>query len=237
MRRVAVPLGFLLLSTLSACASMPKTTTPAAGRAARLDHIVVGVPDLEAATDAIEGLTGVRPVFGGEHPNRGTHNALLSLGDGVYLELIAVRPGAEAPDFAALQGLPGPTPVDWAVAVDDPATASSRLRAAGFAPTIPKPGSRRTPAGAVLHWETFGLEPAPPGAPFFIHWLPETPHPSGTSPAGCSLSRLAIASPDAGALGRLRDALGLRLDIQESQATQITLTLRCPKGTVTLPVT
>jgi catechol 2,3-dioxygenase-like lactoylglutathione lyase family enzyme len=230
MRRVALPLCFLLISTLSACASMPKT--PAA---AHIDHIVVGVPDLDAATEAIAGLTGVRPVFGGEHPRRGTHNALLSLGDGIYLELIAARPGAEAPGFEALAALPGPLPVDWAVRVDDVQAVSSRLRAAGFAPTAPNPGSRQTPAGAVLHWETFGLEPAPPGAPFFIHWLPETPHPSGTSPGGCSLQRLEIATPDAAALIRLRDALGLRLDIQESQATSMALTLQCPKGTVTLP--
>lgn len=233
MRRVALPLCCMLISTLSACATMPKTPT-----AAHIDHFVVGVPDLEAAIESFEGLTGVRPVFGGEHPHWGTHNALLSLGDGIYFELIAVRPGAEAPEFSDLKALSGPTPVDWAVRVDDPREVSSLLRTAGMAPTDPQPGSRQTPAGALLRWETFGLEPSPPGSPFFIHWMPETPHPSRTSPGGCTLSRFEIASPDPSSLTRLRDTLGLRLDIREAREAEtprMTLTLQCPKGTVTLP--
>ncbi|HYG64991.1 MAG TPA: VOC family protein [Thermoanaerobaculia bacterium] len=204
---------------------------------AYIDHVLVGVPDLEAGIGAMEGLMGVRPVLGGEHPHWGTHNALLSLGDGIYFELIAVRPGAEAPKFEHLRSLSAPTPIGWAVRVDDPREVSSLLRGAGLAPTDTKPGSRQTPAGAVLRWETFDLDPAPAGSPFFIHWLPETAHPSKTSPSGCSLSRFEIASPDAAELVRLRDALGLRLDIREAETPRMTLTLRCPKGTVTLPAT
>jgi len=109
--------------------------------------------------------------------------ARLVLGDHVYLEIIAVQPGAKAPaDFADLAKLDKPAPLGWAVSGGDLKSLRRSLEKAGFALTPPEPGSRTTPEGATLHWQTFGLARALPQAPFFIVWSPETPHPSATSP-------------------------------------------------------
>ena len=66
------------------------------------DHFLLYCDDLNEAIDKIENLTGVKPVIGGKHVGKGTHNAVVSLassnGDGstqfppIYLELIAKDP-------------------------------------------------------------------------------------------------------------------------------------------------
>ncbi|MEO8505437.1 MAG: VOC family protein [Acidobacteriota bacterium] len=215
---------------------IPVLAQPSA--AARIDHILLGVPDLERTLEDLSKVLGVTPVYGGKHPG-GTHNALLSLGPHTYLELIALQPGVKGSEVGEddLAKLTRPEPVGWAVSAPDLASLRRRLARAGFEVDPHPRGSRTTPAGTVLHWQTFGLRADLQGAPFFIDWSKATPHPASTSPAGCTLASFKLISPDAKRLERLRSALDLEVVIVEGPALAYTLTLDCPEGPVTFRTT
>jgi hypothetical protein len=63
-----------------------------------VDHLAVAGETLEAARAHVEEALGVPLQPGGVHDAFGTHNALLGLEDGLYLEAIAANPAAAQPD-------------------------------------------------------------------------------------------------------------------------------------------
>lgn len=63
----------------------------------QLDHLAVVAATLDEGADWVADRLGVRPGPGGRHDLMGTHNRLMSLGAGLYLEVIAIDPDAPAP--------------------------------------------------------------------------------------------------------------------------------------------
>lgn len=217
-----------IATNLAALAAISSTAS-----AAQIDHVILGVDDLDRGVQAFEAATGVKPVYGGKHPG-GTHNALVSLGDGIYLEILAVQAGVTVPaDYAHLKQTKTLTPIGWAVSSKDSAQLRNRLSTAGIPVSEPVDGSRTMPTGSRLSWQSFPLKESSPEAPFFIVWSAQTAHPSTTSPSGCKLEQWSIASPRVKDLERLNQALGLPVDVTEAKAASMRLSLTCPKGAVT----
>ena len=200
---------------------------------ATIDHVIVGIADLEEGIRKFAELTGVTAEHGGQHPGRGTQNALLSLGSPTYLEIIAPVAGPP-PGMEALSGLKELAPVGWAIGTRDLDATKARLEAAGFRVSPPRPGSRVRPDGQRLEWRTAGVDIPGELTPFLIEWGAQTAHPSTTSPEGCTLESVEIHTPQAESLGKLVAELRLGAVVREAGAEEMKLTLNCPAGPVTL---
>lgn len=181
-----------------------------------VDHLLLGVADLDRGIAWVEQRTGVRAAIGGTHPGAGTRNALLSLGAGSYLEIIAPDPAQSAFNFQFdVRQLAEPRLITWAAATNDIEDAASMLRAGGYRLFGPRDGSRQRPSGELLRWKTLAaatnlrMGPIDP-IPFFIQWAPDSPHPSQDSPAGCTLLSLHFQHPDPSALSSTFRDLGLQ---------------------------
>ncbi len=197
-----------------------------------LDHVLLGCSDLEHGIGFVEQRAGVRAAFGGVHPGRGTQNALLSLGERRYLEVIAPDPKqAGARGYDRYLTLAEPRLVGWAAHVDDLNQLAARLRKARIVFEGPDPGSRRRPDGRVLRWESLALEDDGGGLlPFFIAWSTDSAHPSVDAPKGCSLQRFEAVMPDPDELTRRLELLGLDLPVAQGEKRQLRAVFAGPKG-------
>lgn len=205
-----------------------------------VDHLLLGVSDLDRGIQWVEQRTGVRAAAGGVHPGAGTRNALLSLGPGRYLEIIAPDPDQSTFNFQIdIRGLSEPRLITFAAGTKDLDGITARARHAGFEVFGPRAGSRKTPSGAVLQWRSAGvlnklgsggIEPVP----FFIQWAPDSPHPSRSTPAGCELESLVFEHPDPPGLTAALKALGIEARVTQAGLARIVAGLRTPKGRIVL---
>jgi len=131
-----------------------------------LDHLVIAVRDLEAATANYRRLLGRRPSCKGRHPQYGTANVLFRLEDGAYLELLAPEPeSAQGPDWA--RGLrsrldaAGEGIYALALGTDDIDADVARLRGHGLRVAGPAPGTGVDEvSGARREWRNARIETA-----------------------------------------------------------------------------
>ena len=205
-----------------------------------VDHLLLGVPDLDRGIDWVDKRLGVHAAIGGVHPSAGTRNALLSLGDGHYLEIIAPDPAQPAAnDQRHLRKLSGPRLITFAVTTNDIDSIAAKARKARLEVSGPNDGSRRLPSGTMLRWQTLavrndlGADVIQP-VPFFIQWSVGSPHPSSDSPQGCVLESLEFGHPDPVRLNLMFEALGLDADVSSGNDVRIIARLKVPKGRLEL---
>jgi hypothetical protein len=229
---------FLLFA---AAAALARNALAASEAPTMLDHLLLGSNDLNAGINFVEEHTGVRAAIGGVHPGRGTRNALLSLGERRYLEIIAPDPTQDkVPDFAAsllqkLKSLSTPRLVGWADHPGNIEALAGRLKAAGVAFDGPRDGSRARPDGRLLKWQTLNLADDHNSIlPFFIEWDVNSTHPSSDSPVGCRLESFTIADPDPTALKKICKQLGLDVPIETGNRPELRAQIVGPKGKLAL---
>lgn len=178
-----------------------------------LDHLIVAGPDLPRLIAWLSATTGLNPVAGGRHPDHGTHNALVGLAGGIYLELMAPEPNgrAEGAYRRSIAHIASPELFTWCARTADLSGLAARAAALGLEVTTDG-GSRPTAAGAELKWRLAAFSGHGLGGqvPFFIDWL-DSPHPAAGLEQQASLTSLVLEHPDADGLTNLLDALGVDL--------------------------
>ncbi len=164
-----------------------------------LDHLALSAATLAEGVEAVETALGLPLAPGGAHPQMGTHNRLLGLGP-VYLEVIAIDPGAPAPgrprwfDLDNFAGAPRLT--NWIARTPDLEAALALAPEGTGMPVALERGD--------LSWRMAvpgnGKLPFSGAFPALIQWNGAA-HPAGRLPdAGARLTALEIAHPRAEAL-------------------------------------
>lgn len=203
-----------------------------------IDHLIYAAPTLKSGMDEIEALLGTRPVCGGQHPGRGTHNALLGLGPDIYLEVIApdpAQPDVPHPLWIAADTVREPRLIYWAAKSDNLEALVERARSNGLELGELSSGSRALPDGQLLRWRLTDprANPADGIIPFFIDWL-DTPHPARGLPDGGALLSLEAQHPQAEKVQAQLQMLGLELNVHYHPEPTLFARIRTSNGEILL---
>ena len=138
-----------------------------------IDHVLIAVESLDGALEAYKQL-GFEAFYGGEHPNHGTHNALVPISGGFYLELIAVKNAELAKQFPHTKRILGALEqsnryIQWALDTPNLDTELIELRGQGLKIDDPIPGARKRSDGVDVAWKTAHF--TDPRLPFLIEDL------------------------------------------------------------------
>jgi len=180
----------------------------------KIDHLVIGAADLTQGVTYVKKCLGVDMPYGGEHPNMGTHNHLMRLGVGIFLEIIAVDPAGNPPENPRWYGLDDPfvgcrlaarpALLTWVVNTDDIGELLKQAKFDFGKATLLSRGS--------LNW-SFGLPDdgrllAGGMLPYVIEWQTD-PHPSkNMADAGCRFKGLEVYHPYPAWLQSVLDSIG-----------------------------
>ena len=200
------------------------------------DHLVIATRDLDQAKERFLERSGVRPIDGGPHPGRGTRNALVSLGEGQYLEILAPDPEQDTPE-----GLMASFPPDghdqifhWAIRSQDLPGVARRATEVGLKPSPVVAASRVQPSGEPLEWDLMavGGHGLAGLAPFFIDWK-QSIHPSTNAPWVGALRAVSFRIPRTSALTYLLDPPAKGVEIVDGEP-EIEVQFESPEGRITL---
>ena len=158
------------------------------------DHLVVAARTLDEGSAWVEAKLGVPMAEGGKHALMGTHNRLLSLGPGAFLEVIAIDPEAPAParprwfdlDAPAVRELlsRGPALIHWVERTDDLEAAL-----ADYSEPVEILSLSRGPYRWRMGVPRDGRLPGQGRQPTLIQWQGGLHPAQALPPSGCTLER------------------------------------------------
>jgi glyoxalase-like protein len=227
------------LGAVGSLALVPASARAAAGAdgGEQLDHLALGVNDLEKGTAYLEAELGVRLTIRNHHPGQGTRMMGLPLGNRQYLELLAPdpgQPGIENPLLSTVRKYRTPTVIGWAAAAGDIEVLAARLQSGGYefengeTLIVPADGERWSLQWMQVKGYLGGV------VPWLVGSSPSSAYVSVGKPSGCQLLELKLEHPRAEKINNLFKALKLRARVTSAPVEKVTARLRTPKGEVVL---
>ncbi|HVE51434.1 MAG TPA: VOC family protein [Casimicrobiaceae bacterium] len=208
---------------------------------AEIDHLVYAATTLAQGIDYFAELTGIVARPGGKHVDMGTHNALVRLGERLYLEIIAIDPSAPAPsrkrwfdlDDGDLRAdiLGRPQLVHWVARTKDLERAIARC---GYE-TGPVHAFSRGDYRWRITVPDDGKRPGRGVLPTLIQW--DSDHPADALPdSGAKLEQLAATHREPAPIRRSLEQLDLADDMRVSfdRVVRVAAMLRTPRGLIAL---
>ncbi len=191
-----------------------------------LDHVLVAVRDLEAATESYTALLGRSPSWRGTHPDAGSANTLFRL-DNVYLELITPRGEGDTGRWLERHlDTRGEGTLGMAFGTDDAEDCAAWLRERGLPAGDPTPGEGKDEVrGALRRWRNTSIPlEATRGVLMFAiehesdpEMLPAAEPLHGRDAIVSGLDHIVVSTPDPeAAIDLYGRKLGLRLALDRS---------------------
>jgi len=208
-------------------------------RSRQIDHIVLAVPDLEETTKEFKDKYNLDLVYGGKHESFGTHNALLNLGNGCYLEVLAPDQNNTTFDGPRWMGADlshQPVICRWALKSNNLIKDQESLQKINPAYGNIIEGSRQKTDGSTLQWQMIKplAFPLVDIAPFMVDWTASDSHPTDSLPSSCHLVSIEFAHAEAEKMMTLFKDLDLEETIKVGEQQQINIRLQTDSGIITL---
>ena len=210
-----------------------------------LDHLVIAAASLERGVAFLENRLGVTVPEGGKHPLMGTHNRLMQIGTGAFLEIIAIDPDAPPPsrprwynlDSPALQERIATEPVllTWVLRTDDIERDAARV---SF-PVGPAEEARRGDLTWKITIPEDGTMPGDGAFPTLIQWSDFKGPAATMADLGCRFEGLTILHSEPERLGAALAAIGaedlVKLETAQADATPaLTARIMTPNGSTNI---
>lgn len=206
-----------------------------------LDHVTLGASTLEEGAAHLRRELDIEMPAGGIHPNMGTHNKVLNVGDDRFLELLAIDSAAPAPPHRRWFGMDEPVvrasvaerprALGWVVRTDDIERVSAKSPVELGELTAMSRGSRTWR----LTVRKDGMMPFSGLVPAFIEWSPG-PHPSkGMAFLGPVLAGVELRHPQADRLRAVLEELGVAsfaTVMQDDEGPSMAFVLRLADGSL-----
>lgn len=200
-----------------------------------LDHLVWAVPDLDLAIKEVEFATTIKAVIGGSHPDHGTCNALISMGEGLYFEILARDNSLPAGELAKFcQNLTKPNLATWVVRTNNIPEVVERVEKMGYQ-AIVKEMSRLRPSGEKLKWQLLWLKGHEGGnfVPLIIDWQ-NSRHPSLDTPSGLKLVSFRIEAVSPKPLEKIFSSLSIDVELKSGSENKMVAIIESPKNKLEL---